>query len=127
MLLTLTVLSCSGVSDIPNLFATETPTPTNTFTPSPTFTPSATPTATQTPSPTPVPTGIDVQKQADGSIVFIDYDNKFKLTLPNDWLVIPFNKSAYADAMDTLTKDNPQLAAAAQAFKEMDPDMFRLV
>lgn len=129
VLLTLTVLSCSGVSDISNLFATETPTPTITYTPSPTFTPSPTPTETLTPSPspTPVPTGIDIQKQSDGSTLFIDYDNKYKLVLPEDWLVIPFDKSAYANAMNELAKDNPQLAAAAKAFENVDPKTFRLV
>ena len=127
VLLTLMVLSCSGVSDIPSLFATETPTPTVTYTPSPTFTPSPTPTETQTPSPTPRPTGIDIEEQSDGTALFIDYDNRYQLVLPEDWLVIPFKKSAYAEAINKLAKNNPQLAAAAEAFKDMDPSVFRLV
>ncbi len=128
-LLTLTVLSCSGASGIPNFFATETPIPTSTFTPTPTFTPSPTLTPTATPSltPTPLPTGINVEKQSDGTTLFTDYDNKYKLTLPKEWVVIPFKKDAYTEAINQLAKENPQLAAAAKAFQNMDPKMFRLV
>jgi hypothetical protein len=129
LLMALTVLSCSGASGIPNLFATETPTPTNTFIPSPTLTPGPTLTATQTPSatPTPVPTGINVEKQSDGTTLFVDYDNKFKLTLPEDWVVIPFKKDSLTETLNRLAEENPQLAAAAKAFENMDPEMFRLV
>ncbi len=70
---------------------------------------------------------MEVEEQSDGTTIFIDYDNKYQLVLPEDWLVIPFNKNDYADAMNKLAKDNPQLAAAAQAFKDMDPKVFRLV
>jgi hypothetical protein len=129
LLLTLTVVSCSGASGIPNFFATETPTPTNTFTPSPTLTPSPslTPTQTPSPTPTPLPTGINVEKQADGTTLFTDYDNKYQLTLSADWIVIPFNKDAFAQSLNTLAKDNPQLAAAAKTFQNLDPELFRLV
>src|SRR6266508_6408975 len=89
VIVTFAILSCSGVADISNLFATETPTPTNTFTPTSTFTPSPTPAPTQTPSPTPLPTGINIEEQSDGSTLFIDYDNKYQLVLPSDWLIIP--------------------------------------
>lgn len=129
VLLTLAILSCSGVSDIPNLFATPTLTLTNTLTPtpSPTVTPSPTATLTHTPSPTPLPTGTNLEKQSDGMTLFTDYDNRYKLTLPSEWLAIPFQKDAYSQAMDKLAKESPQLAAAADAFKNMDPTMFRLV
>ena len=129
LVLALTLPSCSGVSAFPNLFATETPTPTNTFTPTPTptLTPSPTSTSTSTPSPTPAPTGIGVDQQIDGSTLFTDYDNKYRLMLPDDWLVIPFRKDAFAEAVNKLAKENPQLAAAAEAFQNMDPSMFRLV
>lgn len=79
--LSLAGISC-GFSDVANIFATETPTPTQTFTPSPTATPSATP--TQTPSPTPPPTGVETREGSGGTTVFIDYDNNFQLTLPSD-------------------------------------------
>lgn len=128
-LLTLTVLSCSGASGIPNFFATETPTPTSTFTPTPTLTPSPTLTPTEIPSatPTPLPTGINVEKQSDGTTLFVDYDNKFKFILPADWVVIPFKKDSLAETMSQLAEENPQLAAAAKSLENMDPEMFRLL
>ena len=52
-ILALAALSCSGVADVSNLLATDTPTPTNTFTPSPTVTPSPTATLTQNSFPFP--------------------------------------------------------------------------
>ncbi len=126
ILLALTSLSC-GVSNLPFL-ATETPTPTNTFTPTPTFTPSPTSTPTQTPSatPTPLPTGVKTEEQSDGSTLFIDYDNKYQLVLPADWAVIPVQKDDFSAALDQLAKDNPNLADLVQAFKDMDPTVFRM-
>lgn len=129
LILTLPILSCSGVADIPNLFATATLTPTNTLTPtpSPTVTPRPTATLTPSPSPPPLPAGTNLEKQSDGTSLFTDYDNQYRLALPSDWLVIPFQKDAYAEAIGKLSKNNPQLAAAAEAFKNLDPEMFRLV
>lgn len=123
--LALVSLSC-GISNIPFL-ATETPTPTITFTPTPTFTPSPTPTQTQTPSPTPLPTGIVTEEQADGSTLFTDYDNQYQLTLPKDWKAIPFDKDNLGAMLDELAKEDPKLADAASAFKDLDPKVFRLV
>jgi hypothetical protein len=111
------------------LFATATLTPTHTLTPtpSPTVTPSPTATLTPTPSPTPLPTGTNLEKQSDGTTLFTDYDNRYKVTLPGEWLAIPFEKDAYVQAIDKLANETPKLAAAAEAFKSMDPNMFRLV
>lgn len=127
VILTLAILSCSGASDITNIFATETPTPTITYTPSPTFTPTATATATPIPSPTPMPTGVTVEQQGDGSTIFTDYDNRFRLVLPAGWVVIPFNKDDLTEVVSELGSENPQLAEAAESFNNMDPKLFRLV
>lgn len=123
MLLVLTSISC-GVSSLPFL-ATETPTSTATFTPSPTLTPSSTPTLT--PTATPLPTGVQTEEQADGSTLFNDYDNKYQLVLPKEWVVIPFDQDELGVLVDELSKDNPKFEDAAAAFKNLDPDVFRLV
>jgi hypothetical protein len=57
----------------------------------------------------------------------VDYDNKFKFTLPADWVIIPFRKDSLAETLNKLAEENPQLAAAAKAFENMDPEMFRVV
>jgi hypothetical protein len=125
MLLALTSISC-GVSNLPFL-ATETPTPTMTFTPSPTSTPSSTPTPTIVPSATPQPTGVHNDKQEDGSTLFSDYDNKYQLMLMEEWVAIPFDQGELGALVDQLSKDNPKFKDAAAAFRNLDPDVFRLV
>jgi hypothetical protein len=126
-ILALTILSCAGLSDLPNPFATETPTPTNTFTPSPTSTPSPTPTETQTPSPTPLPTGIKIQPQSDDSSLFIDYDNQYQLILPADWVVIPLGSKDLAGILNGLSEKNPRLKDIAETFRRLDPDVIRVI
>jgi hypothetical protein len=74
-----------------------------------------------------LPTGINVEKQSDGTTLFSDYDNKYQLTLSADWIIIPFKKDAFTAAVKDLASENPQLAAAAQAFQNLDPETFRLV
>jgi hypothetical protein len=125
VLLALTSISC-GVSSLP-FMATETPTPTTTFTPSPTSTPSSTPTPTLTPTTTPLPTGVQTEEQADGSTRFNDFDNLYRLILPAEWVVIPFDQDELGMLVDELSKDNPKFEDAAAAFKNLDPDVFRLV
>ena len=111
-----------------SFLGTETPKPTNTFTLTPTFTPSPTSTPTQTPSstPTPLPTGVKAEEQSDGSTLFIDYDNKFQLVLPADWIVIPVEKDDFSAALDQLAEDNPSLDDSVQAFKDTDPSVFQM-
>jgi hypothetical protein len=125
MLLALTSISC-GVSNLPFL-ATETPMPTMTFTPSPTSTPSSTPTPTIAPSATPLPTGVQNEEQSDGSTLFNDYDNKYQLVLPEEWVAIPFDQNELGVLVDQLSKGNPKFKDAAEAFKNLDPNVFRLV
>ena len=129
VLLTLAILSCSGVSDLPNLFATATLTPTNTLTPtpSPTVTPSPTATLTRTPSPTPVPTGVKMDEQADGSTLFVDYDNNYQLVIPKDWAVIPLSSDDLASILSKLSDKNPAFKDVAASFKQLDPDVIRVI
>jgi len=124
--LALAGLSC-GVADISSMFATETPTPTLTLTPSPTFTPSPTPTASQTPTPTPLPTGVKTEEQSDGSTLFIDYDNNYQLALPQGWFVIPLSAEDIADILKNMAEANPDLKDTADAFKQLDPNVIRVI
>jgi hypothetical protein len=128
-ILTLAALSCSGVSSVSNLFATDTPTPTNTFTPSPTITPSPTPTPTQTPTLTPtlLPTGSSMEDQADGSKLFTDYDNQFKMKLPEGWIILPLSSQDLADIVESVSKENPDFKDAAAVLKDLDPDVIRVM
>ena len=125
--MTVASLSC-GVSDLATIFATETLTPTNTFTATSTFTPSPTVTSTptRTPTSTPRPAGIATQELADGSILFIDYDNKYQMTLSEDWVIIPLVKENLQVALDKLGREDPDIAKAAEAFKNLDSDVLRM-
>jgi hypothetical protein len=128
-ILVLAALSCSGVADVSNLFATDTPTPTSTFTPSPTMTPSptSTPTLTPSPSPTPVPSGATTEEQADGTTLFADYDNSYRLILPKDWTVLPFSTDDMADILQSMSDKNPEFRQMAENFKNLDPEVIRVM
>lgn len=124
LMLTLSSISC-GVSGISGLFATETPTPTSTFTP--TVTPSPTATPTNTPTATPLPTGAVTEEQADGSTAFIDYDNGYRLIIPEKWLVLPLSSEDIVDILDNVAEKNPDFEAIAKSFSQLDPDVIRLI
>lgn len=125
-ILTLTILSCQSVGGF-NPFATATPTPTLTFTPSLTPTPSQTPTQTPTPSPVPLPTGVTMEKQSDGSTLFVDYDNQYQLNIPKNWFVIPLSSDDIKNILKELAKKNSALKDTAELFAQLDPDVIRVV
>jgi len=129
-IITLLLLAMAGISllscNLTNtFFATPTPTTTNT----PTITPSPIPTNTATPTttPTPVPTGVTTENQADSSILFIDYDNKYRLSLPSDWTVVSFNLESISDNFAIFADENPDFAEAVKAFEMLDEDMVRAI
>jgi len=128
LVLSLVSLAC-GVSSISNLFATATPTSTHTPTPTPTFTPSPTPTSTSTPTPTatPLPTGVSLEILPDARSLFVDYDNKYKVILPKDWVVLPVDKEKLNTILKKLAEEQPDLADAAKAFQELDSNVVRMV
>src|SRR5262245_28239495 len=108
----------SNISNISNLFATATPPRTTTFTPALQLTPS--PTAISTPAPAAATSGADdrgqagvaKQAQSDGSTLFIDYDNKYQVTLPKDWVTIPMTKANLDAAIgewNELSRNKPSL------------------
>jgi hypothetical protein len=121
------ILACD-TSTVTNLFASPTPTSTDIPTPTPTFTPTPTPTATATPTmtPTPLPTGVSTEKQADGSTLLTDYDNKFKLSIPANWVVIPFDKENLSLAIDQASKENPELTDELSSLKGINTDIYRV-
>jgi hypothetical protein len=128
-ILALAALSCSSVTGVSNLFATDTPTPTNTFTPSPTLTPSPTSTPTQTPSPSPTTelTGSKTEDQADGSTLFTDYDNSYQVALPEGWTILPFSSEDMADILQSMSDKNPEFKKMAENFKNLDSDVIRVM
>ena len=127
-ILALAGISC-GVSNISNLFATETPTPTSTYTPTPTFTPSSTPTSTptNTHTATPLPTVAFTEEQADGSTMFVDYDNQYQLVIPEKWIVIPLSSEDIVDILEIVADENPDFKDIAKSFSQLDPDVIRII
>jgi len=107
--------------------ATETPVPTSTFTPAPTFTPTPIPTDTPVPTATPLPTGAVTEEQADGSTLFIDYDNQFQFVIPADWFVIPLSTGDLAEILDNLAEESPELSESAELFSQLDSDVIRVI
>ncbi len=114
----LTILACQG-GPLASVFATPTPT----ITPSPL----PTPTPVFTPTPTPIPEGIVRTEQADGSILFTDYDNKFQLVLPKGWIVVPVTAEDLSELIDKVAAANPDLADALEALKSLDSETIRMI
>ncbi len=121
VVLTLTVLACQGMTSL-NPFATATPTPTLTFTPTPTFTLTPTLTATSTPR----PAGMLAGKQPDGTLLVMDYDNDYQFLLPANWVIVFSTEADLEQALQAASQNNPEFARAAEQFKDVDPDVFRL-
>lgn len=119
-ILGLAVLSCAGLSDIPNPFATETPTPTNTFTPTPTLTATTTPSPTSTPTSTPLPTGKIKEVLADGSTLFTDYDGGYQVTFPQDWTVVILEKDDLNAILANIPEQEKNVASLIEAAKKAD-------
>jgi hypothetical protein len=123
ILLALAGISCNAVN-VPFL-ATETPTPTVTFTPSPTLTPSPTP--TPVPTATHPSTGIWTDEQPDGSSLVTDYDNQYRFVMADGWTIIPLSTGDLSEILAELAGENPELAETAELFKQLDPDIIRVV
>lgn len=127
-ILALAGISC-GVAGVGNLFATETPTPTLTYTQTPTLTPSPTPTITptRTPTATPLPAGVFTEERADGSTMFVDYDNQYQLVIPEKWIVIPLSSEDIMDILEVVADENPDFKDIAKTFSQLDPDVIRII
>lgn len=104
----------SGCGVISEMLATETPLPTNT--PLPTATPTNTPTPlpTATPEPTSTPAPVTSQEeQSDGSIVYSDLENGYKITFPPDWFVLDLSEGDFQEILE----------AGLDIFSDLDEDI----
>jgi hypothetical protein len=126
LILALSSISC-GVSGLSSLLATETPTPTSTFTPTIIPSPTSTSIPTSTPTVEPLPTGASAEEQADGSTLFIDYDNQYQLTIPENWLVLPLSSEDIVDILEKVAEENPDFEEIAKTFAQLDPDVIRVI
>ena len=70
---------------------------------------------------------MEVVAQADGTTLFVDYDNLYQLTLPQDWLAIPLTEEDMQAALDSAAQTNPEYATLAESFKGLDSSIFRLI
>ncbi len=111
-ILSVTALSCSAASNLPNLFASATPTATVTFTP--TVTPTITPSPTPTFTPTPQPTGWVINNLPGGGSQYLDYDAGMVIDVPADWVVVKLDPEDIQAAASSVAKDNPALLEALQ-------------
>ncbi len=112
----LIILACQG-GPLASVFATPTPT----ITPSPL----PTPTPVFTPTPTPIPEGVVQTEQADGSILFTDYDGGYQLTIPPGWEIVPISKEDIDQILNALAANNPQIEQFRGVISQLDPEVFR--
>ncbi len=117
------ILSCSAVTNLPDPFASPTPTATLTFTP--TITPSPEPTAT--PTVTPLPKGMVLRKQAGGSTVFLDYDGGYSIEIPAGWRVTKADPKIVDVALSVPGQTNLGAAATLVPTQPTPPRTYRLV
>ncbi len=123
--LSIAALSCGMAANLPNPFASATPTATATFTP--TLTPTITPSPTSTPTATPVPTGIVINAVADGANQVLDYDGGYILDLPSDWLPTKIGQEDIQLALSKLGNTDPSLSNIVKAAEQAQPGMFRII
>jgi hypothetical protein len=74
-----------------------------------------------------LPTGVETETLPDGATLFTDYDNQYQLTLPKDWFVIPLSAGDIAEILDELAGENPAIKESAETFKNLDPNVIRVM
>ena len=86
-------------------------------------------TPTETPTVTPRPsTGLATEKQPDGSTIFFDFDNGYRVTFPAEWIVVPLNGADLATVLETVSQTNPDLPAATEdCLGGTEPETIRAV
>jgi hypothetical protein len=123
-LLVIAALACSG-----NPFQaapTTTPTPTSTATLPPT--PTATVAPTETPAPTETqPTSGTTRTLADGSTEFTDADGRYRLVLPEGWLVVELGAEGLGQAMQEAGELNPEFEPLISTFGAMAMEGMSLI
>jgi len=106
--------------------------PTNTPLPPPTETSTPMPTPTEMP-PTSTPTkivypetGSVLQKDVDGSIIYLDYTGGYLVKTPENWLAIRIGEQEYIMAWSLLEASPPEIQSSLQDMQSLDPNTFRL-
>jgi hypothetical protein len=110
-------LACRATS-VGSLLATATliPSLTPTFTSAPTLT--NTPVATSTP----LPTGTAREEMPDGSVIFHDYDYKYSMTVPPNWMALTLDMDDLGAMMEKAGEINPQYAKLMEQFQSTMTD-----
>jgi len=67
------------------------------------------------------------EEQADGSTLFVDYDNHFQILIPQGWLVLPLSSDDIVEIIENVAKENPDFKEVAKTFSQLDPDVIRIV
>jgi hypothetical protein len=99
----------------------------------------AVPTPTQIPSATPQPTNTAIpeatatqsaesmlDKNADGSSLFVDLLGKYQVIVPMQWLVLRINAPEYDMTVQLPEATNPAIQRTLTSIKTQDPNVFRL-
>ncbi len=94
--------------------------------PTATKAPTKTPVPTQTIAPTPVPSGSSLTPQDDGTILYVDGDGGYQLSIAPGWLPVRINEQEYFDAFSLEAAADPLVQDALMVIKDLDPASFRL-
>jgi hypothetical protein len=70
---------------------------------------------------------VEVDEQADGTTLFIDYDNQYQFIIPEDWFVLPLSSDDINEILQSMAEENPELSETAEAFSQLDPDIIRVI
>jgi len=73
-----------------------------------------------------VPTGVKIEKQSDGTTLFVDYDNKYQIVLPSDWAAVSFTEEEFDQAAGQIIASDPNFQQMAEGLKNVDSDAYRL-
>jgi len=68
-----------------------------------------------------------IQKQPAGGTLFYDYDGGYSINIPAEWLVVQIDPDDVQDAVSTLSRTNPELAAPINAAQEAKPSLYRII
>jgi hypothetical protein len=71
--------------------------------------------------------GSKTEKQADGSTLFMDYDNGYQVALPEGWTILPFSSEDMAQILQSMSDKNPEFKKIEDNFKNLDPDVIRVM
>ena len=121
------ILSCSSIANLPNPFASSTPTATATFTPTVTPSPMPTTTPTSTPAATALPSGMIIEDQPGSGSLFYDYDGGYSVAIPAGWLAFQVDAEDIRAGIARLGNTNPEITNSLKLLLAQMSDAFRIV